>query len=246
MDAKIVEKKTIPSGAIMLQGLPDVGLVGVIAVSHIISKLELTELAYLDSELLPPVAVLHDGLPYSPVRVFGSNELVTLISEVAISAEVLQPIMRDLVDWFQSKEMKMIISLGGIPMPNRQDITEPKVFGLASNRTLLGMLKEKGIKIMEEGFIVGPHALLMRYCTKSNVPAISLLSQAFYNYPDPEAAAAVINELNKIVNVQVDVSELLEKGEEIRLRLRDMMRRTQSELARMRKSQEYDLPSLYV
>jgi len=31
--ARIVEKKPIPSGAIMLQGLPDVGLVGLIATS---------------------------------------------------------------------------------------------------------------------------------------------------------------------------------------------------------------------
>ncbi|MGQ9551918.1 MAG: proteasome assembly chaperone family protein [Candidatus Bathycorpusculaceae bacterium] len=246
MDVKIIEKKTIPSGAIMLQGLPDVGLVGLIATSHVISKLGLSEMAFLDSEILPPVAVLHEGLPCSPVRVFGNKELVALISEVVIPAEVLQPIMQGIVEWAQSKEMKMVLSLGGIPMPNRQDITEPKVFGLASNRVLLGMLRDKGVEIMEEGFIVGPHALLMRYCIKSNVPAISLLSQAFYNYPDPEAAAATIKELSKIVDVQVDVSELLEKGEEIRLRLRDIMRRTQSELARMRKSQEYDLPSLYV
>jgi len=36
-----VEKRSVPSNALMLHGLPDVGLVGLIATSHIISQLKL-------------------------------------------------------------------------------------------------------------------------------------------------------------------------------------------------------------
>jgi len=45
---KIVEKKTVPSEATMIIGLPDVGLVGLIATSYLISELKLEEIAYLD------------------------------------------------------------------------------------------------------------------------------------------------------------------------------------------------------
>ena len=55
----------------------------------------------------------------------------------------------------------------------------------------------------------------------------------------------VVSRVTEMLNLEVDVSELLKKGEEIRLRARDVMRRTQQELNRMKKSQEYDLP-LYV
>jgi predicted ATP-grasp superfamily ATP-dependent carboligase len=48
--------------------------------------------------------------------------------------------------------------------------------------------------------------------------------------------------LAKITGTRVDVSALLEKGEEIRLRARDVMKRTQRELAKMKKNQEYDIP----
>jgi uncharacterized protein len=77
------------------------------------------------------------------------------------------------------------------------------------------------------------------------LPAITLLAQCFFNYPDPEAAAEVLKELSNIIGVKVDTSKLLEKGEEIRLRARDIMKRTQQELSRMKKTQEYDIP-LYV
>jgi len=98
---------------------------------------------------------------------------------------------------------------------------------------------------LKEGYMVGPQALTMRYCAERKLSAIVLLAQSFHNYPDPEAAAVAINELAKITELKIDVSKLLEKGEEIRLRARDIMKRTQRELTHMKKSREYDLP-LYV
>ncbi len=239
---KVVDKKAIPSGATMLYGLPDVGLVGLIATSHIITQLKLVEVAHVTSNLLPPMVVLHEGLPYSPLRFFGKKDLISLMSETPIPAEALQPLMRSLIDWSVLKKPKMLVSLGGMPVPNRQDITEPKVFGAATNKSLLDMLSGKGINLVKGGFMVGPQALIMQYCVEKEVPAIALLAESFYNYPDPEAAAAAIKELSKITGLSIDVSELFEKGEEIRLKARDLMKRTQPEMARMKKTQEYDLP----
>jgi len=242
---RIVERKPVPSGAIMLHGLPDVGLVGLIATSYIISELDLEEIAYIDSDLLPPIVVLHQGLPHAPLRIYGKKDLIAVISEVAVPAKALHLIMRKLVDWAESKGVKMMMSIGGLPVQNRQDIKEPKVFGAGSSRDALKLLREKGLEILKEGFIVGPQALIMRYCAERKLTAIALLAQSFFNYPDPEASAVAIKKFGDITGHRVDVSQLLEKGEEIRLRARDIMRRTQSELTRMKKSQEYDLP-LYV
>ena len=51
---KIVEKKPIHSEATMVIGLPDVGRVGLIATSYLITELNLEEIAYMESDLLPP------------------------------------------------------------------------------------------------------------------------------------------------------------------------------------------------
>ncbi len=245
--ARIVEKKSIPSGAIMLQGLPDVGLVGLIATSYITSELDLDEIAYVDSDLLPPVVVLHDGLPHAPLRMYGKNNIIATISETAVPAASLHTVMRAFIDWVQSKKVKMVVSMGGIPIENRQAIKEPEVFVAASTKDQLNMLSKKGLKILKGGYIVGPQALTMRYCAERNIPAIALMAQSFYNYPDPEAAAMVIKELTKIAEIKVDIAKLLEQGEEIRLKARDIMKRTQQEMNRMKKTQEYDLPlPLYV
>ncbi len=242
---KIVEKKTIPSGATMLLGLPDVGLVGLIAASYLTSELDLKEIAYMDSDLLPPVVVLHEGLPHAPLRIYGNQSFVSIICELAIPAPALHVVMRKLVNWGQAKNVKMMVSMGGIPLENRQVVTAPKVYSAASSKELLDLLEKKGLSVLKEGYMVGPQALSMRYCAEKKISAIALLSQSFYNYPDPEAAAMVLKELSKISEVKVDISKLLDKGEEIRLKARDIMKRTQEEMTRMNKSQEYDLP-LYV
>ncbi|PVX27390.1 MAG: proteasome assembly chaperone family protein [Candidatus Bathyarchaeum sp.] len=242
---KIVEKQTIPSEATMIVGLPDVGLVGLIATSYMISELNLEEIAYMDSDLLPPVVVLHQGLPRAPLRFYGNKNLIAVISELAVPAPAVYTVVREIVDWGQAKKIRRVVSMGGIPVENRQAITEPKAFGAASNQELLDMLTKNGVDVMNEGYMVGPQALSMRYSINNNVPAIAILAQSFYNYPDPQAAAIALKALSKISDVKVDVSKLLEKGEEIRLKARDIMKRTQQEMSRMKKAQEYDLP-LYV
>ena len=90
--------------------------------------------------------------------------------------------------------------------------------------------------------MVGPQAIMLMRCSQIGLPAVTLLAQCFLNYPDPEAAAEILKGLAKIVEVKVNVATLLEKGEEIRLKARDVMKRTQEEMVRMKKGQEYDIP----
>ena len=244
-EVKIIERKEISRGAVMLFGFPDVGLVGVIAASHLISELNLTEVAYMDSRLLPPLIVLHEGLPHSPIRVFGNHDVLLAVSETAISADTIYSIMHALIDWGRSKNVKTMISMSGIPVQDRQEIEKLKVFAAASSPEMLKRVQDKGVQVLKEGYMVGPQAIMMQYCGKTGVPAIALLAQCFFNYPDPEAAAELLKELANIEEIKVDISKLLEKGEEIRLRARDVMRRTRQEMSKMKKTQEYDIP-MYV
>jgi len=241
---RIVETAPVPKNAVMINGLPDVGLVGLIAASHIINSLDLKEAGSLESDLLPPMIVLHGGIPRSPVRIFAGNSLVVIISETAIPGTLLRPLANCLADWARNNTAELVLSLGGMAVANRQDIEFPKVFAAISERNLESRLSGAA-EILEEGYIVGAYGLLLRRCAEISVPAITLLTQSYYNHPDPAAAAASLNAVNKIVGLNVDTSELLGKEEEIRLRSKDMMHRTHEELAKMNKSHEYDLPPLY-
>ncbi|MBS7625235.1 proteasome assembly chaperone family protein [Candidatus Bathyarchaeota archaeon] len=245
-EVRVIEYRDVPEGIRIVCGLPDIGLVGVIATAHIIYKLKLKEVAYVDADLLPPIVILENGLPKSPIRIFGNKDLFVLSSEIAIPSNIINLIVKGIIDWVWKKKAEKVLTLGGIPVPNRHEIEKLRIFGAASDETTLKKLVENEIEILQRGFLVGPQALILKYCAERSIPAMALLAEAFYNYPDPEASSVVIQALNKIMNMNIDVSELIEKGEEVRLAMRDMMRRTQTELMRMRKSQEYDVPGFYI
>lgn len=241
-EISIVEKGRIPSGAVMLFGFPDVGLVGVIAASHMIEELNLAEVAQVESRLLPPLIVLHEGLPHSAIRVFGNHDVLLAVSETPVPADMVYPVVDALIDWGRQKKVRMMISLSGIPVQERQDLKELKVFAASSGVEMLTAVKAKSVEVLMEGYMVGPQAVMLMRCAQIGLPATALLAQCFLNYPDPEAAAEVLKSLAKVTGIVVDVAKLLEKGEEIRLKARDVMKRTQEEMSKMKKSQEYDIP----
>jgi predicted ATP-grasp superfamily ATP-dependent carboligase len=137
-----------------------------------------------------------------------------------------------------------MISLGGMAIANRQDVDAPKVFAALSAKELESKL-HGAAEVLEEGYIVGAYGLILRNCAQASVPAITLLTQSYYNYPDPEAAAVTVTAINRILDLHVNISDLLKRGEEIRLKSKDMMHRTHEEMLRMDKSHEYDLPPMY-
>jgi len=241
---RIVETEPIQSGAIVINGLPDVGLVGLLAASHIISSLKLKEVGAIESDHLPPMIVLHGGLPRAPIRIFSGGNLAVVISETVIPSSLVRPLANDLTEWARNKGVKLMLSLGGMAVGNRQDIEVPKVFAAIASKDLESKL-DGAAEVLEEGYIVGTYGLLLRRCAQTSIPAITLLTQSYYNYPDPEAAAASLGAVNRILGLKIDVSDLIKRGEEIRLRSKDMMHRTHEEMTRMDKSHEYDLPPLY-
>jgi uncharacterized protein len=226
----------------MLFGFPDVGLVGVIAASHLIDELGLEEVAYIDSRLLPPIIVLHEGIPHSTLRIFGNNDILLAVSETPISADIIYPMMDALIDWGRSKRVKMMVSLSGMPVEDRQDVQELKVFAAGSSPEMVKTIQDKGVEALMDGYMVGPQAIMLMRCSQTGLAGVTLLAQCFLNYPDPEAAAQILKGLDTLTGVKVDTNKLLEKGEEIRLKARDVMKRTQEEMSKMKKTQEYDLP----
>jgi len=240
----IIETEPLPKQAVMINGLPDVGLVGLLAASHIISSLKLREVGAIESDLLPPMIVLHAGLPKAPMRIFAGDGLVVVISETVIPGSLIRSLANTLVEWAAQKGIRLMVSLGGMAVSNRQDIDAPRVFAALSTKSAEAQLNGAA-EVLEEGYIVGAYGLLLRKCAEASIPAITLLTQSHYNYPDPEAAAAALTAVNKILGLKVDASELVKRGEEIRLRSKDMMHRTHEEMNRMDKGHEYDLPPLY-
>jgi len=245
-EMKIVETTPVKKLKTCLIGLPDVGLVGLITVNHIIGTLNLDEMAYLDSSILPPILVIHKGEPKAPIRVFAKGDLAVLTSEIPIPQSLIPPLSQRIVEWSKSKGVELLISVGGIAIPNRLEIDQPEVYGVVSSDHVKSILTQSKTPVLEEGFMVGPHASILKESMKNGLDNLILMAQSHYQYPDPGAAAATVAVVNKLLNLKIDVKSLLDQAEEIRLKLRELMQRTYKQMERTQKAQEQELPPMYV
>jgi uncharacterized protein len=243
LDVKIVGRGFRDSWLVV--GLPDAGLVGAISTAHMVRALGLEAVAYVESELLPPVIVVHQSKVYDPMRVFGRQGLMVLSSEVPVHPSLVYPLGKSVIEWAAREGVKGVITITGIAVPNRLEIETPEVYGIAGTSELYDVLVKANVKSFEEGFVVGPAAVMMREGMKRGLPTMTLLAQCFLEYPDPGAAAQALAALNKILEINVDVKPLLEEAEMIRVRTRELMRRTAEVMKQMRKSHEYEVPLMY-
>lgn len=162
----VLSREKLRESPLLVVGLPDVGLVGAIAVMHLIRSLNMSEVGYIDSDQFPPVAVVLRGEPKRPVRIFYSESHNTLAigSEVALPLHTLPILARKVIELARLVSCRYVVLLGGVPVPNRFDIEKPKVYGIGVLEEDREFLKRNGVELIEEGFVAGAYALILKYC----------------------------------------------------------------------------------
>jgi predicted ATP-grasp superfamily ATP-dependent carboligase len=103
----IVETDKVGKREYGLLALPDTGLVGTIAVGHMISSKKMSEIGHVRSSALPPMLVIHNGEPRSPVRLCGNENLVTLISETPLPLATCKELFAQTVGWAAQKGIEL-------------------------------------------------------------------------------------------------------------------------------------------
>lgn len=237
--------KKISSPRIIV-GVPEAGLVGLIAVSYMIQGLKLQEVGYVDSELLPQVVVVHGSEPRkSPIAIFAgeAERLMVVLSEIPLAPRVSHEFGNEIEAWAKSKGAEMVVGVTGIPSKSRmegENEKKPSVFGVSNNKEIAQKLKRFDVQLFEEGMIGGTPATLLSRGMALSVPNLILLVESYAEFPDPAAAVSAIDVLNSMLSIKMDTKPLVEESEGIRLRTRELMRRTQQNM-----QQAAEAPSVY-
>ncbi len=242
-------EKEVPENAYFLVGLPDVGLVGPISTSHLVKTYQLEELGYIDSPLLPSVILFHKGKPHFPIRIYGGyrgdDYILVLHADVAVPPAYIHKLAELIVEKGLELKVKELVLLGGIAVPNRMKIEKPKTYVASISPEVMEEAEKKGVEPLSDGFVGGIYAQILKEGYKKGLKTYALLSECFFNYPDPGAAAATLKALEKMINHEIDVSKLLEQEEEIRIKLREFMKRTMEAMRGSGKEYEFTVPALY-
>ena len=212
----------------LIEGLPGIGLVGKIAADHLVETFDMTYVAGVHCDGIPNVAVYHGGSPevLPPVRIYADEErdLLVLQSDVPVSPSSAEEFASCVTGWIRSNEAFPVYISG---LAEEKD-TPPAVYGIATGDAE-GRLEEAGLAPPTDGGLVsGPTGALLGAAAEEAFDAVGLVVQSDRQFPDPEAARAVIeNGIEPLTGVDADTDALADHAEEIRRVREEMAQRVQ-------------------
>jgi uncharacterized protein len=205
-EAKIFEIKKIElNSPIIFAGFVGAGLVGPLAINHIIEKLKMQQIAVMRSKYLPPSTVFMRGRLRHPFRFYANPEgtICAIICEITLRMEGLYSLVGEILDWAEEKGSKEIVILDGVASIGHDD----KAY-CAAEEDLVRTMAEKDISMIPQGFITGIPGGILNECLVREIQGLTLLAKANKVAPDSGAAATLIEALNRFYDLNIDTKQL--------------------------------------
>ena len=218
--------------AVAIVGFPSLGLVSSIATSFLAKELKLDLIAAVSSPSFPPYAIVQDGIPMPPVRIYGGcrkkddccesgigcEDLFVITSEFVVKPEQTDEMASLIIDWCIRNNVSKVVTLDGIPLfgPDMYSI-----YGVGSTETARDMMKQYEIESIGEGMVRGISGLMLMKAADQDLDVITLLGSAKQDMPDPKGAAKLMEPLTRLLpELKIDTEPLYKEAEEIEKKIR--------------------------
>ncbi len=198
-------KKVELKSPIIFAGFVGAGLVGPLAITHMITELKMVEIAVMRSKYLPPSTVFMRGRLRHPFRFYANPEgtICAIICEITLRMEGLYTLVSSILDWAEKNGSKEIVILDGVASTEHDD----KAY-CAAEEDLVRTMADKDISLIPQGFITGIPGGILNECLVREIQGLTLLAKANKTEPDSGAAATLIEALNRFYDMEINTSEL--------------------------------------
>ena len=200
----------------LVEGLPGAGLVGKLATDHLVEHLSMTHYGSCFCDGLPDVAVYQEdsGAVQPPVRIYAApdHDLLALQSDVPVSPAEAAEFATYLTGWLAEQNALPLYLRG---LPTEKD-GRPKLHGVSTGDADT-LLEDHDIGTPRQGGLVsGPTGALLHQAYRNDLDALGLVVQSNKQFPDPEAARALLMDaIQPIAGVDTPTDSLVEQAEEV-------------------------------
>lgn len=225
---------------VVIVGLPGIGLVGKIAVDHVIAKTKAKKFCELYSPFFPPQVVTdEDGIVRLVKNEFyyfrdKARDFILIGGDFqGMSPESQYEISGKILDVLHPLKPKMVYTLGGLGTGKVPK--EPKVYAATTNRKLIDSYKKFGLVFTgrDGGGIFGASGLLLGLGKLRGMDSMCLMGETVGHVVDAKAARILLEKLIKILDIKVDMKDLDKEA-----------KKTEKELQKVQKLQEEQAKAL--
>ena len=203
----------------LICGLPGSGFVGKLAVDYLIEKLHAKKFADIFSPSFPPQVIIQsngtlDLIKNSLYYVDSENRDLILMTGDAqpVSAPAEYALANEIIEICKKLNVSEIYTLAAYI--TGKFTQTPKVFGTGTILKIVEEFEKFGVLKLERGNITGMNGVLIGTAKKSQISGICLLGETSGYVIDAKASRVVLQTLLKMINIQVEMSDLDKKAED--------------------------------
>jgi len=214
---------------IAVMGFPSIGLASSIAANFLARTLELEIIGGISSSEFPPYAVIQNGIPLPPVRIYAGDRncdvesgmscdgLIVVTSEFMPKIEQHHQLAVTFLDWFKKNNVRTVICLEGIP---QFDPEENKILGVGSTNAANEIMDRYSIERLEDSLVRGTSGVMLYEGAMRNMDVLAILAPARMDQPDPRGAAKLMEPLARMLpELKIDPEPLYKEAEETERRM---------------------------
>ncbi|RLG88919.1 MAG: hypothetical protein DRO18_00445 [Thermoprotei archaeon] len=224
---------------VLLVGLPGMGYVAKTVADFIINNLGGELFAKIYSYAFPPqILVGYDGIGRLPkAYLYKVNNMVIFTGDA-------QPLSPEAQNELSHEVIKKLIDLGGLSkviagaayvesaMPE-----ERKVYVVGNDLRIINEFKKLGAQVLNEGVISGINGAIIGWAGYYDIPAVTLLGETWSvivdsNMTDYRAAKAILKILCRYLNLDLNLSELDMRANDVESKIREYYREMISQMRR--------------
>ncbi len=234
--------------AVLIEGLPGMGLVGRITTRYLIKQLGAKRFAELYSPHFPYYVLVNKKGNVRLLRAEfyfwknprGENDLILLTGDSqAQTIEGQYEVAKCILDYAQKLGVKTVITLGGY----RQEAEDkPEVIAVSTSPELLKKaLTAKAVASPPGNPIVGTAGLLLGLAKFTKITALCLLGETRGYLPDPKAAKSILEVLQTMWEFEIDFNTLdkeIDKSLEIVARMKEIEEKRESYTQKVRQTEK--------
>jgi uncharacterized protein len=259
--SKIIQRNKKLNSPILIAGFPGPGLVGSISTSYIIDKLEMYQIACVESEHIAPGVIYVGGKLRHPFRLYSNKErnVCVLVCEAPIMIQGMYSVLNTVMKWGLDNRVKEVMVLDGIAVEGLPDSKRTPMILSSDGKSAdaANLLRDDGSinianKSQQEAadsgpfyantaFIGGIAGGLLSACLSNGIACKALLVLASSGIPDPEGAAILLESVANTTNdeiLKIDTKQLREQGAKVKRRMEEIMRSIREQQAQQYQQQE--------
>ncbi len=218
-----------PKNATIIQSFPGAGLVSTIATKYLIEHLDVEKIGSFHSHKILPITAIHNGEIIDPISIYHNKKYNLVIIQSLAEVTGLEWDMADqILKMAKELKSKEIIVLEGTG--SQKEKINTFYYSNQKKKKIQG--KEK----ISEGAIMGVTAAL--FLKAGKFPVTCIFAETHSNLPDSQAAAKIVEVLDKYKNMKVNIKPLVATAKKFEANLKQHLEKSKEILVSKQRNSE--------